>query len=102
MFGLNPWHGRTEALKKLDLRLFDPDGTAAPVLDKAGIPFKTLRSTDALSAITNGVVILAEGLSLNERKGLARTAEQAVLQRLMDRLRRMTGAFAPVIKLAFT
>ena len=29
-------------------------------------------------------------------------AEQAVLQRLMDRLRRMTGAFAPVIKLAFT
>ena len=29
-------------------------------------------------------------------------AEQVVLQRLMDRLRRMTGAFVPVIKLAFT
>ena len=28
--------------------------------------------------------------------------EQAVLQRLMDRLRRMTGTFAPVIRLAFT
>jgi len=29
-------------------------------------------------------------------------AEQAGLQRLMDRLRSMTGAFAPVIRLAFT
>jgi hypothetical protein len=78
VFASDPWHGRKQEMQSLNLRVFDPDGTTAMVLEKAGLPFKPLLgSADGLAGATNGILILAEGLSVNERKGLARAARQA-------------------------
>ena len=65
----------------------------------------TMRHTTLATARLKFLFIAAKIWCHAGRVGVSYRAdypEQAVLQRLMDRLRRMTGTFAPVIRLAFT
>jgi hypothetical protein len=63
--------GRAEYLKKLNILLFDPDGKTAALFAQAGIPFKETRNVSALTEVKDGLVIVAEGVSFKEYRGLS-------------------------------
>jgi hypothetical protein len=71
MFAPDPFGGRSEWLKSLDIHLFDPIGGTASVFEKAQIPYSPLKSVDAISQVGTGIVIVAEGLDLGKQRGLA-------------------------------
>ena len=71
VFPEDPFTGCTEWLKKLNIRLFDPVGTTAKLFTDASIPFAEIRSVDALTSIEAGTLIVGEGVSLKEYRGLA-------------------------------
>jgi len=71
VFPEDPFTGRTEWLKKINIRLFDPVGTTAKLFTDARVPFAEIRSVDALTAIEAGTLIVGEGVSLKEYRGLA-------------------------------
>ncbi|TWU45658.1 hypothetical protein Q31b_08340 [Novipirellula aureliae] len=64
---------RNAWLNQLDLRLYDPVGDTAKVLDEAEIPFQEIRSIAALATIENGIVIIGEGIEVQSNSGLAET-----------------------------
>lgn len=66
-----PFAGRSEWLKKLSIQLFDPGGATRDLFQREGIPFREIRSADAVSAITDGWVIIGEGVSFREYRGLS-------------------------------
>jgi hypothetical protein len=53
------------------LRVFDPVGSTATLLESNGIPFQPVAAIDALEGSTNGVLIVGSGISTDENKGLA-------------------------------
>ena len=71
VFPEDPFTGRTEWLKKLNIRLFDPVGTTAKLFTDGGVPFAEIRNVDALTSIEAGTLIVGEGVSLKEYRGLA-------------------------------
>jgi hypothetical protein len=77
IFPRDPWSDEKEALKKADIRLFDPDGKTAAALDELSVPYKAIRSAGAIGEITNGIVIVTEGISFAENRGLAAALAQA-------------------------
>jgi hypothetical protein len=80
VFPKDPFADRTEWLKKLKIHLFDPTakGATTKVFEAAKIPFEQLRSVDAVADVKEGTVIVGEGVSFKEEKGLA----AALLQKL--------------------
>lgn len=70
VFPPDPFAGRTEWLKKLDLRLLDPEKRTADSFEKAGIPFQRVANMEALAEVKNGIIIVGEGISFNDFKGL--------------------------------
>lgn len=88
LFSPDPFSGRIQWLKSLDIRLFDPEGGTAPVLEKAGIPFAMLKSVDAISQVDTGMVVVGECTHMDQQRGLA------------DALMRVASAGRPVLCLA--
>jgi hypothetical protein len=78
LFPDNAFADRTQWLKGLGVRLFDPEKKTAERFAKAGIPFTDVRTTDALAAVREGLIIVGEGVSLKEERGLASAMSQAV------------------------
>ena len=70
VFPKNPFHDRTEWLKKLKINLFDPKGDTAKVLTAAGVPFEEINSVEALADVKEGLVITGEGVAFKDEKGL--------------------------------
>ena len=54
-----------------NLMVFDPIGATADLLESNGIPFQILNTVDELAKVAGGVLIVGEGILLNEYKGLA-------------------------------
>ncbi len=79
VFPKDPFANRSEWLKKLKINLYDPTakGATAKVFEAAKVPFEQLRSLDAVADLKEGIVIVGEGVSFKEEKGLA-----AALQKL--------------------
>lgn len=71
IFPPDPFAGRAEWLKKLDIRLFDPEKRTAGFFDKAGIPFQRVANIEALAEVKDGIIIVGEGISFNDFKGLS-------------------------------
>ncbi|MCX6993182.1 MAG: hypothetical protein NT011_08590 [Kiritimatiellaeota bacterium] len=67
----NPFVDRKEWLKKLNIRLFDPEKKTRECFEKAGIPFQRVNNCEALSEMKDGIIIVGEGASLNDFKGLS-------------------------------
>ena len=61
---MNKW------LRSLNIVLFDPEKTTVELFDNLKIPYRFTKNTDALTEINQGIVIVGEGVSLNENKGL--------------------------------
>lgn len=62
---------RSQWLKALRLALFDPAGKTARLFDGLEIPYSGIRTVESLSELKDGVVIIGEGLSFNDHRGLA-------------------------------
>ena len=63
VFGRNPFAQQKHWLKSLDIRLYDPLGDTAAALSAQKVPFKRVRSADALAGVRQGLVVLGEGIS---------------------------------------
>ncbi|MCG2661615.1 MAG: hypothetical protein L6437_15385 [Kiritimatiellae bacterium] len=70
VFPPDPFAGRQEWLKGLNLYLFDPEEKTAQRFKKAHIPFQCVPNYDALSNIRNGLVMIGEGISFKDYRGL--------------------------------
>jgi hypothetical protein len=77
LFPDNAFADRKQWLARLAIRLFDPEKKTADLFTKAGIPFTDVRTTDALAAVREGLVIVGEGVSLKEERGLASAMRRA-------------------------
>ena len=53
------------------LLVFDPIGATVSMLELNGIPFQPVRSVDELTGAARGVVLVGEGISTDEYKGMA-------------------------------
>ncbi len=71
VFPKDPFADRLEWLKKLKLTLYDPKGDTAKVFTAARVPFEEARDLDAVAAVKEGVLVVGEGLSFKDEKGLA-------------------------------
>jgi len=71
VFPDDPFAGRAEWLKALKIRLFDPSGATAKLFTEAGIPFTETRNSDALEGGGDSLLIVGEGVSFKEYRGLA-------------------------------
>lgn len=78
LFSDNAFADRTQWLKGLGIRLFDPEKKTAERFTQADIPFTEIRTTDALAAMRDGLVVVGEGISLKEERGLVSAMKQAV------------------------
>ena len=77
VFGRDPAAERQQWLRELDLRLFDPSGETARRLDELGWPHRRLANPAALAALGGGTLIVGEGCSLREIRGLMDAALRA-------------------------
>ena len=71
LFGDCPFADQATLLSRLEIAVFDPSGDTIRTLRGASIPFEELRSLDEMEALRQGVVIVGEGLSLVQTRGLA-------------------------------
>lgn len=76
-FSKEPFAGRSSWLKELRLNLFDPAGKTAALFEREKIPFILLTNPDALPALGRGLLIVGEGLSLKDYRGLPGNLLQA-------------------------
>jgi hypothetical protein len=70
VFPPDPFAGRAEWLKNLKITLFDPKVDTAKVLTAAKVPFGEAKSVDALADVKAGVLVVGEGVSFRDEKGL--------------------------------
>ncbi len=71
VFPRDPFAGRARWLAGRKIALFDPERTTSPTLEAMGIPFELLRNVDAIAERTEGVVLVGEGISFEDERGLA-------------------------------
>ena len=71
IFPEEPFAGKAEWLKKLNIQLFDPAEKTAALFTRIGIPFKETRNMDAFAEFKDSILIIGEGVSLKEYRGLA-------------------------------
>lgn len=76
VFPKNPFADRAAWLKSLKLSLYDPAGATAKVLTAADVPFDAVRDVDNLAGVKRGVLVVGEGVSFAEEKGLAAALEK--------------------------
>ena len=77
VFGRDPAAERKQWLRELDLRLFDPSGETARRLDEQGWPHRRIANPAAFAALGGGTLIVGEGCSLRENRGLLEAAIRA-------------------------
>jgi hypothetical protein len=70
VFGRDPAVERKQWLRELDLRLFDPSGETARRLDELGWLHRRIANPAAFAALGGGTLIVGEGCSLRENRGL--------------------------------
>jgi len=67
----DPLHERHTWLKVLNITVYDPARKTTSRLNDAQVPFEELSNPSALDAEPGSVVIIGEGISLREERGLA-------------------------------
>lgn len=75
-FPKDPFFERGEWLKKLKLAVYDPPGHTAKLLTASSVPFEEVRTIEALGELKEGVLLVGEGASFKEERGLAAALEK--------------------------
>jgi hypothetical protein len=70
IFHADPFADRSVWLENLKITLFDPEGKTAQVFEQANIPFHSARSVASLEELSEGLVIIGEGTSLEVQRDL--------------------------------
>ena len=70
VFHENAFANRSVQLEALNIALFDPAETTAARLEKAGVPFRTVRNIDSIPELDSRLVVVGEAVSLESRRGL--------------------------------
>jgi hypothetical protein len=70
IFPEDPFVNRSHWLKGLRICLFDPPGDTRQILDKMDVPFSRTANVDSLDTLNCGLLIIGEGTSLKEYRGL--------------------------------
>ncbi len=70
IFPRDPFALRSAWLKKLKITLFDPPGETATVLQRANIPFHQVHNPAAMRQMTDGLLVVGQGISFEEHRGL--------------------------------
>lgn len=82
VFAADAFAYRRAWAEKLKIRLFDPEKKTGEVLEKAKVPFQSIANVDAFPAITDGLLLIGEGVSFKDYRGLAdqatRTAARGI------------------------
>jgi len=73
VFPRNPFAGKREWLEDLRIHLFDPEEKTVARFEEVQIPFESVGSVDALKGIEDGILVIGEGLSFRDFRGLADT-----------------------------
>ncbi len=73
----DPWSGLRTELAKNPLRVFETGEALSTKLNGAGAKVTALRNTAALAALTNGLVLVAEGVSLRAQRSLGEALVRA-------------------------
>ena len=96
VFGRDSAAERKEWIEELDLRLFDPEGATARRLDELGWPYRRIANSAAFAALGESTLIVGEGCSLRENRGLMAAALRAASDGArIVMLAPADGAFAP-------
>lgn len=77
VFGRDPAAERKQWIEELDLRLFDPEGATARRLDELDWPYRRIANPAAFAALGESTLIVGEGCSLRENRGLMAAALRA-------------------------
>jgi len=70
------------ALESLQMRVFDPFAKTTDVFEQAALPFRLLTNLQELEALDAGVLVVAEGLALDETPALEEAIELALARGL--------------------
>ena len=73
VFPESPFADRPEWLKQLEITLFDPPGKTSSVFNRMKVPHKSAVRVPALEGIGRGLVVVGEGVSLDEHRSLPET-----------------------------
>lgn len=79
LFPSNPFLDRREWLKDFKITLFDPKGSTARIFEKAAIDCKTTKNLDAVAKLTEGMLIVAEGVSFKDYRALPKVMMEAAV-----------------------
>ena len=80
VFPSDPFADRSEWLKKLKIKLYDPIGTTKKTLTAAKIPFDEEANPAALAELTEGLLLVGEGISFKDDGSLAAIFDKLVLR----------------------
>ncbi len=83
IFPENPFAGKGQWLKELQITLFDSKGATAELLQKGNIPFAQTGNLDALGELKAGLLLIGEGTSFQEDRGLAEAMVAAAARGLV-------------------
>ncbi len=70
VFGKDPLEGRRQWAEQLQIVLFDPPQKTAKAFDEIALPYRQVAAIGALAAVSEGIVVVGEGLVLDEHRGL--------------------------------
>jgi hypothetical protein len=73
----DPWSGLRTALAETALRVLETGEALSAKLNGAGLKATALRNTVAIAALTNGLVLVAEDVSLRAQRGLGEALVRA-------------------------
>jgi hypothetical protein len=77
IFPRDPFFGRSEWLKGLKIAVFDPDRKTTKVLEQLKVPFEELGNVESIQERKDGVVIVGEGISFRDYRGLPEALTRA-------------------------
>ena len=77
VFPDDPFADRRDWLKGLSIRLFDPAGKTAEVFRQANVPAEFVDRVDALAGAGTNLIVVGEGVSFEEYRGLAEVLTRA-------------------------
>jgi hypothetical protein len=77
IFSRDPFAIRQTFLENARIQLFDLDGNTAELLEKHEIPHSRLLDLAAIDLVTEGIVLVGEGVSLREQRKLPATLIRA-------------------------
>ena len=70
VFAEDAFADRRETLRKAGITVFDPARNTCERLDKEKVPYQAVRSVEALAASKSGMLLIGEGASFREYRGL--------------------------------